>query len=33
MAAETGDIILVNSKPKDVVQMIAFGRATHRKMI
>lgn len=33
VAAETADIILVNSDPKDVVQMIAFGNATYRKMI
>ncbi|RYY00958.1 MAG: copper-translocating P-type ATPase [Gammaproteobacteria bacterium] len=33
VAAETADIILVNSDPKDVVQMIHFGRATHKKMI
>lgn len=33
VAAETADIILVNSDPKDVVQMIDFGRATYRKMI
>jgi P-type Cu2+ transporter len=33
VAAETADIILVNSDPKDVVKMIAFGRATYRKMI
>lgn len=33
VAAETADIILVNSEPKDVVQMISFGRATYRKMI
>jgi Cu2+-exporting ATPase len=33
VAAETADIILVNSDPKDVVQMIAFGKATYRKMI
>lgn len=33
VAAETADIILVNSDPKDVVQMIAFGRATYRKMV
>ena len=33
VAAETADIILVNSEPKDVVQMIAFGKATYRKMI
>jgi P-type Cu2+ transporter len=33
VAAETADIILVNSDPQDVVQLIAFGRATYRKMI
>lgn len=33
VAAETADIILVNSDPKDVVQMIGFGRKTYRKMI
>ncbi|MBN8833697.1 MAG: copper-translocating P-type ATPase [Niastella sp. SCN 39-18] len=33
VAAETADIILVNSKPKDVVQMISFGKATYKKMI
>jgi P-type Cu2+ transporter len=33
VAAETADIILVNSDPKDVVQMISFGRKTYRKMI
>ncbi|NCI47429.1 heavy metal translocating P-type ATPase [Sediminibacterium soli] len=33
VAAETADIILVNSDPKDVAQMIAFGRKTYRKMI
>lgn len=33
VAAETADIILVNSDPKDAVQMIDFGKATHRKMI
>ncbi|SFW83055.1 copper-translocating P-type ATPase [Chitinophaga sancti] len=33
VAAETADIILVNSDPKDVVQMISFGRETYRKMI
>jgi Cu2+-exporting ATPase len=32
VAAETADIILVNSDPKDVVQMINFGRVTYRKM-
>lgn len=33
VAAETADIILVNSDPNDVVQMISFGRATYKKMI
>jgi Cu2+-exporting ATPase len=33
VAAETADVILVNSDPKDVVNMIAFGKATYRKMI
>ena len=33
VAAETADIILVNSDPADVVRMIDFGRATYRKMI
>lgn len=33
VAAETADIILVNSDPADVVNMIAFGKATYRKMI
>lgn len=33
VAADTADIILVNSDPKDVVNMIAFGRATYKKMI
>ena len=33
VAAETADIILVNSDPEDVVQMIRFGKITYRKMI
>lgn len=33
VAAETADIILVNSDPNDVVNMIRFGKATYRKMI
>jgi len=33
VAAETADIILVNSDPMDVVNMISFARATYRKMI
>ena len=32
VAAETADIILVNSDPKDVVGMISFAKATYRKM-
>lgn len=33
VAAETADIILVNSDPTDVVNMISFGKATYRKMV
>lgn len=33
VAAETADIILVNSDPKDVARLIHFGKATYRKMI
>jgi Cu2+-exporting ATPase len=33
VAAETADIILVNSDPQKVVQMIDFGRKSYRKMI
>ncbi len=33
VAAETADIILVNSNPQDVVALILFGRATYRKMV
>ncbi|NLA52963.1 MAG: heavy metal translocating P-type ATPase, partial [Clostridiales bacterium] len=33
VAAETADIILVNSNPEDVVTLIDFGRETHKKMI
>ncbi len=33
VAAETADIVLVNSDPRDVVKMIRFGRATYKKMI
>jgi len=32
VAAETADIILVNSDPEDVAVMINFGRSTYRKM-
>ncbi len=33
VAAETADIILVNSNPKDVVNLILFGKATYKKMV
>jgi len=33
VAAETADIILVNSDPKDIASLILFGRATYNKMI
>ena len=33
VAAETADIILVNSSPKDIAKLILFGRATYQKMI
>ncbi len=33
VAAETADIILVNSDPKDVVEMISFAKATYKKMV
>ena len=33
IAAETAGIILVNSNPKDIVNLILFGKATHSKMI
>ncbi len=33
IAAETADIILVNSNPRDIASLILFGRATYRKMI
>jgi len=33
VAAETADIILVNSDPVDVAHMIAFGRLTYKKML
>jgi Cu2+-exporting ATPase len=33
VAAETADIILVNSNPRDISNLILFGRATHKKMI
>lgn len=33
IAAETADIVLVNSNPKDVANLILFGKATYKKMI
>ena len=33
VAAETADIILVNSNPKDIANLILFGKATYSKMI
>lgn len=32
IAAETADIILVNSNPKDIASLILFGKATYKKM-
>ena len=33
IAAETAGIVLVNSNPKDVVNLILFGKATYKKMV
>jgi len=33
IAAETAGIILVNSNPNDIVNLILFGKATYKKMI
>lgn len=33
VAAETADIVLVNSNPKDIASLILFGKATYGKMI
>lgn len=33
VAAETADIILVNSNPQDILSLILFGKATYKKMI
>jgi Cu2+-exporting ATPase len=33
VAAETADIILVNSNPQDIASLILFGKATFKKMI
>ncbi|MCB1326805.1 MAG: copper-translocating P-type ATPase [Leptospiraceae bacterium] len=33
VAAETADIILVRSDPRDISSLVLFGKATHRKMV
>ena len=33
IAAETADIILVNSRPTDITNLVEFGKATYRKMM
>lgn len=33
VAAETADIILVNSNPKDISSLIIFGKATYKKIV
>jgi Cu2+-exporting ATPase len=33
VAAETADIILVNSNPHDILNLILFGKATYKKMV
>jgi len=33
VAAETADIILVNSNPNDIATLVVFGKATYKKMI
>ena len=33
IAAETAGIVLVNSNPTDIVNLILFGKATYKKMI
>lgn len=33
VAAETADIILINSDPKDIAALILFGKETYKKMI
>jgi Cu2+-exporting ATPase len=33
VAAETADIILVNSNPEDIASLVTFGKATYNKMI
>jgi Cu2+-exporting ATPase len=33
IAAETAGIVLVNSNPKDIVNLVLFGKGTYRRMI
>jgi P-type Cu2+ transporter len=33
VAAETADIVLVNSNPRDIASLVKFGKATYQKMI
>ena len=33
IAAETADIILVNSNPRDIASLVLFGKATYKKMV
>jgi len=33
VAAETADIILVSSNPRDIMRLVLFGKATFRKMV
>lgn len=33
VAAETADIVLVNSNPRDISSLVKFGKATYQKMI
>ena len=33
IAAETADIILVNSNPQDIAALVLFGKATYKKMV
>lgn len=33
VAAETADIVLVKSNPKDVIKLLKFSRATHKKLV
>ena len=33
VAAETADIVLVNSNPKDITSLILFGKSTYKKMV